>query len=156
MKHLSVYVIPLIVVLLFTFSCKRVDLTSRYNYNQNKDTIPPVFTLTVPVNLDNFPYGKDIHMVGTATDLESKNNTSTKAGKLKNLYLNVSIMDPSTDTVIKVIYSKWLNVDGKNGVTINEKTLVNSGSGITYCRLTGFTTDYADRTDSVKVNFTVN
>jgi hypothetical protein len=156
MKLIQVYLLPAFILLLLASSCKRVDLTSRYDYNLNKDTIPPVLSFTVPVDLENFPYGKDIHIVGTATDLESKNQTTIKAGKLKSLYMNVSIIDPSVDTVIKVIYSKWLNVDGKSGVTINEKTVVNFGTGITNCRLTAFLKDYAERDDSLKLNFTVN
>lgn len=144
------------VILMAVVSCKRVDLTSRYAYNANKDTIAPVLSFTVPVNLDNYAYGEYIHMVGTVTDLESKTIMSSKAGKLKSLYITVATIDPVQDTVIKTIFSRWPEVDGKSGVTINETTMVTSGSGTTYCRLTSVATDYANRTDSVKLTFTVN
>lgn len=152
------YVFPGLVflILLAVVSCKRVDLTSRYAYNANKDTIAPVLSFTVPVNLDNYAYGEYIHMVGTVTDLESKNLSSSKAGRLKSLYITVSTIDPLQDTVIKTIFTRWPDVDGKSGVTVNETTTVTSGSGTTYCRLTSVATDYANRTDTVKLNFTVN
>lgn len=152
------YVFPglVFVTMLAIFSCKRVDLTSRYAYNANKDTIAPVLSFTVPVNLDNYAYGEYIHMVGTVTDLESKNSISSKSGRLKSLYITVATIDPVQDTIIKTIFSRWPEVDGKSGVTINETTTVSSGSGTTYCRLTSVATDQANHTDSVKLTFTVN
>ena len=122
----------------------------------NRDTIPPVLTFTVPVNLDTYLYGQDIHLVGTLTDLESKNYLRENAGKLKSLYINVSTIDPVADTVIKPLLVKNLNVDGKYAYTINEKTVILSGSGTTYCRLKSWATDYANHTDSALVNFTVH
>jgi hypothetical protein len=144
-----------ILTICFSMSCKQKTY-NRYAYDQNKDTIPPVLAFTVPIELQNYSYGEDIHLVGTVTDLESKNKTSQKSGKLKSLYMNVSIMDKNVDTVIKSFYNVYLNVDGQISFPIVKKTLVNSGAGVTYCRFTGIATDYADLKDSVIVNFTVN
>jgi hypothetical protein len=55
-----------------------------------------------------------------------------------------------------VLFAKTPNVDGKDGYTINEKTYVASGTGVTNCRFKGITTDYADRKDSSIVYFTIN
>ncbi|MBK7763238.1 MAG: hypothetical protein IPI46_07670 [Bacteroidetes bacterium] len=139
----------------FIFSCKQ-KLQNGDAYNSNKDTIPPVLALTVPVNLDNYAYGEDIHIVGTATDLQMRNKIREYAGKLKSLTMTVSTIDPTPDTVKKVIFSKNLAVDGKSGYIFNQSLSVLSGSGTTNCRLIGVATDYADRKDSVIVNFTVN
>ena len=149
------YLVLFLVISCFSFSCKQKDL-NRYAYDLNKDTIAPVLAITVPVNLDTYSYGEDIHIVGTATDLESKNSIRQNAGKLKSLYLNISIMDPIADTVLKVLFQKSPDVNGDAGYIINEKTFLVSGAGTSKCRFTGVATDYADRKDSSVVYFTVN
>ncbi len=150
-----VYIFFLFVLGCIGFSCKQKTF-NRYAYDANKDTIPPVLSITVPVNMDTYMYGEDIHIVGTVTDLQSKNTLHQNPGKLKSLSLNISIMDPIADTVIKVLFAKTPNVDGKDGYLINEKTYLPSGVGVTNCRFKGITTDYADRKDSSVVNFTIN
>jgi hypothetical protein len=136
-------------------SCKQKNQYP-YAYNLNRDTIPPDLRMTVPVNMDTYSYGEDIHIVGTLTDLESRNSSTLKAGKLKSLYLNVSIVDGVMDTVQKVIFQKWLNVDSKEGYTINEKTIVTGGGGPVKCKFRGIAVDYADHADSTVLYFTVN
>ena len=154
-KSVPAYSVLLLMSICLAFSCKQKN-PNRYAYDANRDTIPPVLNITVPVNMDNYVYGEDIHIVGTATDLESKNSIHMNSGRLRSLYLNVSIIDPIADTVIKALLVKNPAVDGKDGYTINEKTFLNSGAGTTYCRFTGIATDYADRKDSSVVYFTIN
>jgi len=154
-KSVSVFLALFLVTVSLFFSCKQKN-TNRYAYDANKDTIPPVLNITVPVNLDTYTYGEDIHIVGTVTDLESKNSISMKSGRLRSLYLNISIIDPIADTATKVLLIKTPNVDGKDGYTINEKTFLNSGVGTTYCKFTGVAIDYSDRKDSSVVYFTIN
>ena len=145
-----------LLIAFFSFSCKQ-KLNNQNDYNANKDTIPPVLAITVPVHLDNYSYGEDIHVVGTATDLESKNPISVKTGKLSSLSLIINIIDPIADTIIgNPIMYKTPNVGGKDGFTFNEKTIVLFGSGTTYCRLKGVLTDQAGRKDSTILNFTIN
>ena len=150
-----VIVAILCVVISFTISCKQKPQNA-YAYNPNKDTIPPVLAITVPVNLDTYSYGEDIHIVGTATDLQARDYLRLYAGKMKSLYLTVDVLDVSQGNVIKTIFEKWASVDGKDGYTINEKTYIASGVGPTYCRFKGILTDYADRKDSTEAFFTIN
>ena len=155
MKMYTPLYLLLVLVCMVQISCKQKKYD--YNeYNMYKDTIRPVLTVTVPVDLDNYSYGENIHIVGTATDLESKNPISIKAGKLSSLHLQVSIIDPLADTVKQIILDKYPNVNGKEGFTFNEKTAVFSGAGATYCRLKGMLIDYAGRKDSALINFTIN
>lgn len=154
-NSLCLYVVSLLILTCVGFSCKQKDL-NRNAYDLNRDTIAPVLSITVPVNLDTYSYGEDIHIVGTATDLESKNSIRQNPGKLKSLSLNISILDPISGNVTKVLLQKNPNVDGKQGYTINEKTYLVAGTGTTTCRFTGVTTDYADRKDSSVVYFTIN
>ena len=151
----SACIFLLFIAVCFSFSCKQKN-TDRYAYDLNRDTIPPALSITVPVNLDNYLYGEDIHIVGTATDLESKNYIRENAGKLKSLYLNISIVDAGNDTVIKKLLERTPNVDGSQGYIINEKTYVASGVGTTHCRFTGVAVDYADHKDSVVRHFTIH
>ena len=136
-------------------SCKQ-KLTNVDAYDLYKDTIAPVLSVTVPVNLDSYLYGEDIHIVGTATDLMARNNIHEYAGKLKSLSFTMEQIDPLSNAVIKVMYAKSLAVDGKSGYIFNDGTSVLSGSGTLYCRLTGVLTDYADRKDSSIANFTIH
>ena len=156
MNHsIRVYFPIILLAICFAISCKQKNL-NRYAYDPNRDTIPPVLSITVPVNNDLYAYGEDIHIVGTLTDLESRNKTSQKAGRLQSLYLNLSIVDILADTVIKVIYEKAPNVDGMDGVTINEKTFYNGPGSPIDCRLTGVASDYSGRKDTSIIYFKIN
>ncbi|HNF71759.1 MAG TPA: hypothetical protein PLP34_05050 [Chitinophagaceae bacterium] len=141
---------------IFIFSSCKQKLNNTDAYNLNKDTIPPVLALTVPVELDSYLYGEDIHIVGTITDLMSRNKLHEYPGKLKSLSLVVQTMDIVADTVLKTVFSKNVPVDGKSGLVINELTSVWGSGGVTNCRLKGMAMDYADRRDSVEIHFTVH
>jgi len=136
-------------------SCKQKNL-NKYAYDANKDTIPPVLAITVPQDLENYVYGEDIHIVGTLTDLQSRDKLHQNAGKLKSLYLEIAIVDAVADTVKSYLYQSRPNVDGKSGFIINEKTFMTSGGTTTVCRFTGVAIDYADRKDSTVAHFTIH
>lgn len=156
MKNTAPVLITLfIAVICSMFSCKQKN-QNPYAYNADKDTIPPVLALTVPVNLDSYMYGEDINMVGTATDLQSRDLNHSYSGKLKSLSLIIESMDPSEDTVLKVLYANNPNVNGKSADKIIESYYLTSGPAMMYCRLRAYLTDYADRVDSSIIEFTVH
>lgn len=154
-NSIHIYFILLTVVVGSMVSCKQKN-QNKYAYDANKDTIPPVLAITVPQDLDNYMYGEDIHIVGTLTDLQSRDKLHQNSGKLKSLYLEIAIVDPIPDTVIKYLYKSNPNVDGKSGFIINEKTFMTSGATTTVCRFRGVAVDYADRRDSTVAHFTIH
>jgi hypothetical protein len=137
---------------LYLSGCKPSD-NSIYYYNKDEDVIAPEIKISVPIANDLFQLTEDVHIVGTATDLE----TPIKAGSLRSLQIKVDQIDPTnSNTVIKGLLLKTPNVDGKDGYTFNEKFVVNFASSTVYCRLIVTAFDQTDRFDIDSVFFAIN
>lgn len=132
-------------------ACQPSMSTGSVFYDALSDTIAPVVAISVPADNAQYVYGEDIHFVGVVTDLQAK----MKAGKLKTLNLTVNQTDPNNQSIIKQLLQKNPAVDGKEGYTLNEKLMLSSGSGTTYCQAKATATDYSGRTFTDSVSFTI-
>lgn len=144
-------VLPLALGIALFSACGPSNNNNAYFYDALRDTLSPNMVLNTPADNAQYDYTEDIHFVGVASDLEVKN----KGGKLKSLVLVVNQTDQNNQSIIKELMQKSIPVDGKEGYTLNEKMVINSGVGTTYCQAKATVTDYSGRTFTDSVSFSV-
>ncbi len=144
-------VLPVALSVWFFSACSPSSNNNAYFYDALRDTIAPNMVLNTPADNAQYNYTEDIHFVGVASDLEVKN----KGGKLKSLVLVVNQTDQNNQSIIKELMQKNVPVDGKEGYTLNEKMVINSGVGTTYCQAKAIVTDYSGRTFTDSVSFSI-
>lgn len=114
--------------------------------------MPPEIKISVPLANDLYNLTDDVHIVGTAKDLE----TATTGGSLKTLHIQVDQIDPTNgNAVIKTLLVRNPDVNNKEGYTFNEKFVVNYAASTVYCRLTVVAYDQTDRFDTKEVLFSI-
>ncbi len=132
------------------FSCKPSSNNKNF-YDPLRDTIAPKVTMSVPLANAVYKYGDDIHMVGVVTDLEITN----RSGKLKSLNLTVNRINSGTNEKIKELFNKNLDVNGKEGYTINQKMIAQPDTGVSYCQLMVSAQDMSGRISKDSILFSI-
>jgi hypothetical protein len=136
--HFTLFILLIIVV---ASSCKRRDNSSYYIYNKDTDTIKPTIQVNVPIALDDYISGEDIHIIGNVNDLENVK----KAGKLKSFNYKIERLSVIDSSFMKNIYTNTPNVDGKEAYTFSDKFVAPFDTIKIFCRLTANATDYAGK-----------
>ena len=144
----KILALTLIVAAVVSSSCRRSN-NSKYFYDSKKDTSAPIINISVPIKNDTYNYGDDIHIVGTVTDLQTKDF----AGKLSTLSIKVDELNNIDSVFIANMLQKNPDVDSKAGYTFNEKMLIFSGANPTFCRLEIAAMDYSGKTTRDTVYF---
>lgn len=136
MKKLFLPLIALSLVAFWTISissCTR-DISDRFLYQGDNDTIPPVIDISVPAMSQTYAYGNHVAIVGTISDLESEKNDIHDPGFRKGELKEISIeVDNLTDGT-KLLISNPI-VTGTDGYGFNERVEIINGTGTTDCRL---------------------
>ncbi len=149
-----VFSIVFIGALSTSMSCQP-DWSDRFDYKAEQDTIPPVISISVPIENQSYIYGNHVAIVGTVTDLESAKNDihdpGFRKGELKSVTIEVDNLTNGTK-----LLSRKPSVSRQDGYSFNERIEIITGSGTTNCRLIVQATDSKDHTVRDTVNFQYN
>ena len=147
--------IALVGVLFASVSSCKQDITDRFEYQVEADTIKPEINISVPAQNQSYLYGNHVAIVGTITDLESEKNDvhdpGFRKGELKAVSITVDDLTNGTKLLVRNP-----SVLGNDGYGFNERVEIVTGSGKTNCRLIIVATDSKDHTVRDTVDFEYN
>lgn len=150
MKYRLAVALILISVVGLLNSCKRTTY-DKYIYNKHRDTIPPIISISVPLNNDIYNAAEDVHIIGTVQDFE----VTGKAGSLSSFVINVYQIDPSNDTIIATVYQNSFPVTGTDIFRFSPRFSILSLSSPRYYRMEARAEDESTRFDRKMVYFTI-